>query len=241
LDEKTVLLLGAGEMGELAARHLSERRVREILIANRTGEKAIEVAGPLGATAVPYEEIFQKLDQVDIVITSTAAADPIIHEGEVREVMRRRKNRPMFFIDIAVPRNVDPAVNQIENVYLYDIDHLQGIVEANRKQRDKEAKRAEEIIEQEVKGFLSYLDQMELSPTIRELSKKFDLIRKLELEKYLSKRPEIPSREREALEACTRAMVNKILHEPIILMKTEEAKDGAPKYSEILKKLFKLE
>jgi glutamyl-tRNA reductase len=241
LGETKVLLIGAGEMGALAARHLKERRVQEVFIANRTGEKAAEVAGDLGALTIPYDRIFQKLEEVDIVIASTAATEFLIHGEEVREAMRRRKNRPMFFIDIAVPRNIDPSVNQIENVYLYDIDHLQGIVETNRQERVKEAKKAETIIAQEVSRFLTYLDQRELSPTIRQLSKKFDLIRRQELEKFLARHPDLTARDREGLEAATRAIVNKILHDPIILMKTEEAQDGGPKYSEILKKLFRLE
>ena len=241
LEETRVLLLGAGEMGALAARHLSERRVKEILIANRTDERAEEVAAGLGAAKVPYQDPFPRLNEADIVIASTASGEILIREDRVREAMRRRKNRPMFFIDIAVPRNVDPAVNQLENVYLYDIDHLQGIVETNKRERAKEAKRAEGIIAEEVRSFLDYVSQMDLFPTIQQLSRKFDLIRRQELDKYLSKHPETPGRDREALEACTRAMVNKILHEPIILMKTEETKDGGPKYSEILKKLFGLE
>ena len=147
----------------------------------------------------------------------------------------------MFFIDISVPRNIDPAINQIENVYLYDIDHLKGIVESNLKEREREARRAEEIIVGEVKGFLSAVGQIDLSPTIEQLSKKFDSIRKGELEKYFGQAASVTTEQREYLEACTRAIVNKILHDPIILMKTEEPQEGGPKYSEILRKLFKLE
>ncbi len=241
LAENRVLLLGAGEIGTLAARHLAERHVREIWISNRTTEKAEEIAQDLDAKMISYDRLFEKLSDVDIVIASTAAGEYVIREQEVREAMRRRGNKPMFFIDIAVPRNIEPSVNQIENVYLYDIDHLKGIVESNLKEREREAKKGEGIISHEVRAFLSYVRQMDLSPTILQLSKKFDLIRKLELEKYLARHPHVKNSDREALEAFSKAMVNKILHEPIILMKTEEAKDGAPKYSEILKKLFRLE
>ena len=141
----------------------------------------------------------------------------------------------MFFIDIAVPRNIDPKVNQLENVYLYDIDHLQGIVTSNLKEREKEARRAEGIIQKEAEGFNRTLDHIELSPTIEQLSRKFDQIRQSEVEKALARSPGISDAQRESLEACTRAIVNKILHEPIIQVK------DAPKYSEILRKLFKLE
>lgn len=241
LRETKVFLLGAGEMGVLAARHLAEREVRSIWIANRTGEKASLLATSLGATPVPYDEVPSKLSEADILIASTAAPEFVIREEEVREAMRRRRNQPMFFIDIAVPRNIEPRVNRIENVFLYDIDHLQGIVETNLKEREKEARRAEGIIGTEVPSFLKTISEMALSPTIRELSKKFDFIRKNELEKYLARHPDLASKERTGLEACTRAIVNKILHEPIVLMKTEEVKEGGPRYSEILKKLFRLE
>ncbi len=241
LKETQALLIGAGEMGTVAAKLLADRKTQKIWIANRTTERAEGLAQIVGAEAIPFEEIQTQLGEVDIVIASTASQDFVIHAEEIRGAMHRRKNRPMFLIDIAVPRNIDPEVGTLENVYLYDIDHLQGIVDSNRKERGKEAQKAEKIVEQEVPLFVNTLRQMELSPTIQQLSKKFDSIRKSELEKYLSKHPGLKSDDQEALEAMSKAIVNKILHEPIILMKTEEVRDGTPKYSEILKKLFKLE
>ncbi|HSA58307.1 MAG TPA: glutamyl-tRNA reductase [bacterium] len=230
-----VLLAGAGEMGALAARHLIERKVGEVRIVNRTEEKAAALALDLNAVHVPYGRFAERLDEVDIVIASTAADSYILREEDVREVMRRRKNRPMFFIDISVPRNIDPEIHHLENVYLYDIDHLQGIVDANKKEREREAKKAEAIVAEETKAFLIYVQQMDLSPTIRDLSKKFESIRSAEVEKYF------PKEGHDAIDACTKAIVNKILHDPILLMKTEEIQEGAPKYSEILKKLFRLD
>jgi len=241
LSGTRVLLLGAGEMGSLAAKHLRERKVGEIRIANRTRSKAEDLAKELGGSAVDFESFRERLDEADIVIASTGAEGYVVSLEDVRGAMHRRKNRPMFFIDIAVPRNVDPAVNQLENVYLYDIDHLQGVVEANMKEREKEARRAEGIIQNELEKFHEVLNHIELSPTIEQLSKKLDQIRKAEIDKMISKNPDLPAGQREALEACTRAIVNKILHDPIIQMKTEEPKEGSPKYSEILKKLFKLD
>jgi glutamyl-tRNA reductase len=241
LNGTRALLIGAGEMGELAARHLAERRIREILLANRDLEKAEALARALGAKAVPLDKAMDNLFEADIVITSTASENFLVGEDAVKHAMRQRRNRPMFFIDISVPRNVDPKINRIENVYLYDIDHLKAIVETNLRTREREALRAEEIISEEVGDFLDYVGQMALSPTIEQLSKKFDQIRRSELAKYLAKRPDLASDDREMLEACTRAMVNKILHEPILTMKKEEPKEGGPRYSEILKKLFKLE
>ena len=230
-----VLLLGAGEMGALAARHLLERNAGEVRIANRTEEKAEALARELKAVHVPFGGFAERLDEVDIVIASTAAEGYVIGEEQVRAAMHRRKNRPMFLIDISVPRNVDPAVHRLESVYLYDIDHLQGIVDANKKEREKEARKAETVIEEEVREFAVYVQQRELSPTIQGLSKKFEAIRVAEVGKYF------PKDGREKIDACTKAIVNKILHDPILLMKTEEVKEGAPKYSEILKKLFRLE
>lgn len=241
LKSSKVILLGAGEMGELAVKHLRERQAGEIWISNRTRERAEGLASELGATLLPFEEIFRKMAEADIVIASTAAEEYLIREPDIREVMKRRRNRPVFLIDIAVPRNIDPRVNTIENVYLYDIDHLQGIVEANVREREREAKRAEGIIESEVQNFLRDLAGRQLSPTIRELSEKFDLIRRRELGKYLLRRPDLSPEHREALEGMTKSIIGKILHDPIILMKTEEPRDGAPRYSEILRKLFKLE
>ncbi|MBI3540685.1 MAG: glutamyl-tRNA reductase, partial [Deltaproteobacteria bacterium] len=241
LTDTGVLLLGTGEMGALAARHLAERKVREIWISNRTGEKATSLASELGAKMVPFEHFAEKFESVDIVISSIHSDQPVIQAAQVREAMKRRKNRPMFFIDIAVPRNIDSEVNQVPNVYLYDMDHLQEIVTSNLCEREKEAVKAEEIIEQELAEFIQYLSQREISPTIQQLTKKFDAIRTAELEKYILKRSKLPEADRQAIEACTKAIVNKILHEPILLMKTEEVKEGGMKYSEILKKLFGLE
>lgn len=238
LSATRALLIGAGEMGALAARHLSERLVGEILITNRTEEKSSALASELNACPVAYDQFVNRLQDVDIVIASTAADHYVLSEADVREAMRRRKNRPMFFIDISVPRKIDPAIHELENVYLYDVDHLQGIVDANRKEREREAQKAESIISQETGEFLTYVQQMDLSPTIAQLSKKFESIRRGEIQRHF---PKSDASQREALDALTKAIVNKILHDPILLMKTEEVKEGAPKYSEILRKLFRLE
>lgn len=241
LGEKRVLLLGAGEMGRLAAKHLAERQVGAIWISNRTQEKAEEVLKELDATVIPFEDVFQRLAEVDIVVASMAAEAYVIRSHHVEEAMRQRKNRPMFFIDISVPRNIDPGINGIENVYLYDVDHLQGIADTNLKERESEARHAEAMIADEVTNFMSYVKQMEVTPTIRQLSEKFDLIRRRELDKYLGRHAAFGPAEKEDLEACTKAIVKKILHEPIITMKTEVSQEGGFRYSEFLRKIFKLE
>lgn len=248
--KKKVLLLGAGEMGELAAKHLIERDVSEIMITNRTWEKAQEVAQKVThalevvSKIIDWEKRAEALAESDIVIVSTGAQEFVVTEELVREAMKKRRNEPMFFIDIAVPRNVDPGVNQLENVYLYDIDHLQHIVQNNLKEREKEAQKAEDLIQEEMNTFWAQLKERQFSPTIQKLSQKLDRIRRLELEKYFGKLSDLNEKDRELrdrVEACTKAIVNKILHEPILLMKTEELRENAPRYSEILKKLFRLD
>ncbi len=241
LEKKQVLLIGAGEMGALAAKHLKERHVEKIWISNRTGEKAEAVADEIGAEFLPFSQMIDRLVDMDIVITSTGSETYVVKADDVREAMKKRKNQSMFFIDIAVPRNIEPEVNQIENVYLYDIDHLKGLVENNLQEREKEARKAEDLVEEEVQSFLDYLSAIKVAPTIQQLSQKLESIRNTEVEKYYARGLAASGSEKEMLEACTRAIVNKILHEPIILMKTEEVKEGGTKYSEILKKLFRLE
>ena len=241
LSEKTVLVIGAGEMSELACRHLRERKVARILIANRTPEKAEQLAREFEGEAVPLDPLAPHLARADIVLSSVDSGGALVRREAVEEAMGRRKGRAMFLVDLGVPRNIEPEANRIENVYLYDIDDLKGIVEANRKEREQEARRAETIIASEVARFLAGLREMEVAPTIQELSKKFDSIRRKELERIFSKNGALTAEQRQMVETATSAIVNKILHEPIILMKTEAARDGPLKYSEILKKLFRLE
>lgn len=240
LREKTVLVLGAGEMAVLACRHLWERQVTGILIANRTFAKAQALAREFDGEAVPLAPLEPQLARADIILSSLEAKEPLISRPMVEEAMARRRGRAMFFVDLGVPRTVASEVNRIENVYLYDIDDLNGVVEANKREREKEAHRAEGIVAEEVESFFRNIREMEVTPTILELSKKFDGIRRRELERFFARHPGISTGERKALEAMTGGIVNKILHEPIILMKTEEAHNGGPKYSEILKKLFNL-
>jgi glutamyl-tRNA reductase len=245
LSQTGVLLLGAGEMGELAARHLCERNVSKIVIANRTPERAAILARELKAQTVAYESFLSELENVDIVIASTAAEAYVLTEADVRECMQKRKNKPMFLIDIAVPRNIDPAVNDLENVYLYDIDHLQGIVSSNVKERERESRKAQEIIEEELDSFVAYLKSRQASPTIQQLSQKFEQIRLLEMEKYFSRMKNMTPEQKEILEACTKAIVNKILHEPIIQIKQDAGQEGpkheGSRYAEMLRKLFGLD
>ncbi len=220
LQGKHVLVIGAGEMCELAATHLMENGVSGVQVTNRTYARAEALAERFGGNAVPFEEFRYHLPEVDIVISSTGAPHFVLEVDEVRAAMKTRKQKPMFLIDIAVPRDIDPRLNDLPNVYLYDVDDLQGVVDANKKERAKEADKAEKIVGEEVRGFLSWLKTQEVTPTIRDLREKFDSIRRVEIEKTLKAfGDELPNKQRKSLEAMSQAIVNKILHEPTVYLK----------------------
>jgi glutamyl-tRNA reductase len=178
LRDKKAMLVGAGEMAELAAEHLRSHGVEQIVVANRTLDRALELARRLNGTTVSLEELGQELERVDIIISSTGSPHPVIKAREVRKRMRARRNRPLFFIDIAVPRDIEPEVNRIDNVYLYNIDDLQSIVEVNQAERLKEAVRAEHIIESEALQFEGWLRTLEVVPTIVSLRQKAEEVRR---------------------------------------------------------------
>ncbi|MBI5285965.1 MAG: glutamyl-tRNA reductase [Deltaproteobacteria bacterium] len=241
LDGKVIILIGAGEMAELAARHLLTNGVGEIIVANRTYERAVEVARGFKGTPIMLREFGHYLKRADIVITSTAAPMFIIGPAQVEEVLRERKNRPMFFIDISVPRNIDPLINNLDNAYLYNIDDLQGVVEANLKERAKEAKRAEAIIEEAIGKFYRWVKSLDVVPTIVSLRRRFEEIRKGELEKVLSSINGLSEKDIKALESMTRAIVNKILHDPITHLKKESHTVDGDFYIEAARRLFDLD
>ncbi len=241
LEGKTVMLLGAGEMAELAAKHLLRAGIREIMVANRTYERAVEFVKEFGGTAIMFREFPHHLKNVDIVIASTGAKSFIIREEQVREVLRERKHRPMFFIDISVPRNVDPLVNNIDNTYVYDIDDLQGVVASNLKERSKEADEAERIIEEEIDKFYRWIKSLDVVPTIIALRNYCDSIRKAELERALRAMNGLGPKDKKALDAMTKAIVNKILHGPVSKLKKDADKIEGDTYIDTMRKLFDLD
>jgi len=238
LQGRSVMLIGAGEMAELAARYLLSNGVQEILIANRTYEKAIEVAKSFNGTPIMFREFTHYLKKVDIIVTSTAAPRFIIHPEQIEEVIKERKNRPMFFIDISVPRNVDPLINNIDNIYLYNVDDLQGVVEANLKERAKEAKEAEAIIHEELGNFHRWVKSLDVVPTIVALKKKLEETRKSELEKGLNG---LQEKDIQVIDAMTKAIVNKIVHDPVTHLKKEANKVEGDFYIEATRRLFDLD
>jgi len=241
LNGKSVMLLGAGEMAELAAKHLLRAGIREIMVANRTYERAIEFVKDFGGTAIMFREFPHHLKNVDIVIASTGAKSFIIREEQVREVLRERKHRPMFFIDISVPRNVDPLVNNIDNTYVYDIDDLQGVVASNIKERSKEADDAERIIEEEIERFYRWIKSLDVVPTIIALRNYCDGIRKAELERAVRGLNGLNDKERKTLDAMTKSIVNKILHGPVSRLKKDADKIEGDTYIDTMRKLFDLD
>jgi glutamyl-tRNA reductase len=240
LEGKSVFLIGAGKMGELAAKHLVAQGVFPIYVANRTSSTAQELARALGGTAVPFGECQATMAQVDIVITSTGAPEPIIRHEDVQRALHSRRSRPLFFIDIAVPRDVEPAVNDLDNVFCYDIDDLHQVVEANIRERQREAQKAEALVEREVGKWAARLHDQEVVPTIVSLREKLETIRQNELAKTLARIPGVTPETRAAIEALSQSIVNKILHAPIVKLRESSRSGHGRRVTESVSELFGL-
>jgi glutamyl-tRNA reductase len=221
LHGKKVLLVGAGEMAELAAEHLVGQGVAEVVVANRTLQRAINLARCYNGQAVSLEELIDQLQRVDIIISSTGSPDLILRREDVRPVMRERRNRPLFFIDIAVPRDLDPGINELDNVYLYDIDDLNNVVEMNKSERDKEALKAQRIIAEEKLKFSKWLANMESTPTIIQLRALIDQQVRGEVEKTLGRMEDMDQQSRQRLEKMVAAITGKLAYPPLHFLKTE--------------------
>jgi glutamyl-tRNA reductase len=241
LGGKHVLLIGAGEMAELAARHLMNHGVKSITVANRTFQRAVEVARLFNGSPVSFEEIKAQILEADIVITSTASSEVVISHELIKGSLRKRRNRPLFFIDIAVPRDVEPKVNALDNVYVYDIDDLKGVIEINLAQRKEEAVKAERIVKEEVLKFESWLKTLEVVPTIVSLKEKAEAVRTAELKKSLSSFNVLTQEQREAIEALTLSITEKIIHDPILVLKGKANRSSRDLYLDIARTLFKLD
>jgi glutamyl-tRNA reductase len=240
LKGKAILLIGAGEMSELAARHLLRQGVGSILIANRTYARAEAMAAEFQGIPVAFDRFPEVLPEVDIVIASTGAPGYILSAEMVAAALRRRRNRLLFLIDIAVPRDIDPAAGEIDNVYLYNIDHLQDVVDANREGRRAEAMKAEEIVAQEVDAFERWFNALEVVPTIVALREKVEGIVKGELEKSASWLRKLEEEERNRIEILTASIVNKILHDPMTGLKEESREKDALPFVAAVRRLFRL-
>ncbi len=241
LGDKTTLLIGAGEMSELAARHLVNQGVHRIIAANRTYERAVKLANDFHGVPVDFDHLAEKLQEVDIVISSTGAPGYVVTKEMVAAALHRRKNRLMFFIDIAVPRDIDPAVGGIDNAYLYNIDDLQEIVDDNVKARMKEARKAEDVIGEEVLKFTAWHNTLEAVPTIRDLKSKMDGIMRGEMERAPFWIRSLGEDEKKEIEILLSSVLNKILHDPITGLKEETQEDGVAPYIAAIRRLFRLD
>ena len=240
LSGRAVLLVGAGKMSELAAKHLVEQGAFPIYVVNRTWTRAQEMARALAGTPVPFVELGTVLAAVDIVITSTGAPTPIVTLDMVAAAVRGRGTRPLFFIDIAVPRDVQPGVEGLGDVYRYDIDDLKSVVDANIRERLREAQRAEALVEREVAKFRARLGDVEVIPNIVSLRERLEEIRGAELRRALARLPDASPETRAALEALSSGIVNKILHAPITTLRVSSRAGAHRSWLELVNELFGL-
>jgi glutamyl-tRNA reductase len=244
LDGKCVCLVGAGKMSELAARHLVAQGAARILIANRTPANAQKIAAMFDGEVIAFDDLYRHVDRADVVITSTGSPQPIFRREHGEVFMARRKNRPMFFIDIAVPRDVDAAVGKVDGVFVYDIDDLQSVVATHVADRRREAERAEAIIDAEVEKFAARRSAQEVVPTIVSLQEHLESIRRAELERARGKLGALSAEQHAAVDALTRGIINKVLHTPISTLKTAAQRSDDPNAAaavELIKQIFNLE
>ena len=241
LAHRKVLLIGAGKMSELAARHLARAGVSEILVTNRSPERAQAMAELFRGRTLPYDGFLARLQDIDVVITSSGAPHYILTREQMRRVIAQRRGRPMFIIDIAVPRNVEPSVNEIESVFLYDIDDLQKVVDSNRKVRESEAEQAERIIADEVSRMTMRLKQRGAAPLIISLQQYLEAVRQAEIERAKTRLAALTPEQREAVEALTKSMLNKIAHGPISELRRLAATPEGAEGLDVLRRAFKIE
>lgn len=236
LQGKTSLLIGAGEMAELAAKHLITNGVQDVIVANRTYERACALADGFKGRAIKFDEFLDELYRIDIVICSTGAPDYILTKEQIQKVMKQRRNRPIFIIDISVPRNIDPEIHSIDNVYLYDIDDLQDVVDTNMQNRRFEAQRADEIVLEEVNKFTKWLDSLEVIPTIIALKQNIEKIRDDEFERFRHKFPNLDEATLKEVHYTLTAVINKIIHPPIVSLK--EPSENSKSLVALIRRLY---
>ncbi len=241
LNGKTVLVLGAGKMSELTAKHLVSNGVKQVLVANRTFERAEELARRFEGEPIEWDAMFERMREADIVISSTGAPHYVVTRDKVAGAMKGRSGRPLFLIDIAVPRDIEPAVNDVNGCYLYDIDDLNGVVESNLEERMREARRAEAIIEEEMAEFGAWLEGMEVVPTIAAIRARAEQTRQAELEKALKRLPGLSEKELQTVEKLTESIVNKMLHDPTARLREAAAEKDGYELVDAVRQLYALD
>ena len=240
LTSRSILIIGAGKMSELAAKHLRRAGGRKVYVTNRTHERAVEMAHAFDGEAVEFSRLLEWLTRVDIVITSTGAQNFILTKEDAEGMIAARRQRPIFLVDIAVPRDIDPTINTIDNIFVYDIDDLQHVADANLEQRKGEAERAEKIVEEELDKLMHRLKTHQVAPTIVSLQGELERLRQSEVERYRSKLGTLTPQQEEAIEALTRSMINKIAHSPISQMKRLASHPDGLHFVEFVKRAFNL-
>ena len=240
LRNRTIFIIGAGKMSELAAKSLLRSGASNILVSNRTYERAVEIAHLFHGTAIPFEQLLDTIPRADIIISSTGAQHFTIEKSQMEHVIAARRNRPIFLVDIAVPRDIDPRVNELDNVFLYDIDDLEHVIEVNRHQREQEAQWAERIVQREVDQIIRRLNSREVTPTIVALGDHLNRIRAEEMIRAKGSLAGLSPEQQEAVEALTQGIIKKILHGPISELKGAVGKSDRNDLVHLVKKLFGL-
>jgi glutamyl-tRNA reductase len=240
LEGRTILVVGAGKMSELTAKHLVSQGVRSVLVANRTYERAVELAERFEGTAIPYEQLFERMHDADIVISSTSAPGYVIGKDQVAGVMKGRR-APLFLIDIALPRDIDPQVNDLPNAYVYDIDDLNGVVQSNLEDRMREARRAEAIIDEELAVFEAWIESLEVVPTIAAIRAAAEQVREEEYARALKRLGTLSEKDLATVEALSQAIVSKILHAPTARLRDAAAEKGGYAQVEVARMLYGLD
>jgi glutamyl-tRNA reductase len=241
-SDKCVLSIGAGEMASLVLQSFAQLKPRRMIVTNRSPEKAVELAAKFGGEALPFEGLNEHLVAADVVVSSTGATQAIITAAQIAGLRKARRYRPMFLIDIALPRDVEAGVGDLENVYLYNIDDLQQVVAGTMDQRKDAVEAARAIVTKQVEGFVAWHRAREMGPVIDRLSKRYHQVAAEELQRTLNKLPGIGDAERAHLEDLTRRLVNKLLHDPISMLRKSEGMHGASgQYLHALEQLFRLE
>jgi len=241
LKDKKVMIVGAGKMSESAARHLKRNGVTQIFVTNRTYERAAEMAQLFDGKIIEYNKFIGFLPEVDIVIASSGAPHFIITRDEMKKVIETRKNRPMFLIDIAVPRNVEPSINELDNVFLYDIDDLQRVVDTNLQGRMESAEEAEAIIREEVERMMARLKTREVVPMIVSLQEQLENMRAAEFARMRGKLGTLTPEQEQAVEALTKSIMNKVAHGPISELRRHASEPDGHHFISVIRKVFRLE
>lgn len=240
-NDKKVLIIGAGEMAEIAAKHLSNQGIKDVKVTNRTFERAASLAERMGWQAIIFEDIESHLINTDIVISSTGSQEYIISYADAKRAQKKRGDRPLFFIDIAVPRDIDPDINKIQNVYLYDIDDLKEVISYNKTQRKEESVKAEKIVKEEVVKFAKWLDTLAVVPTIIELRKKIKDIVDSELRRSRSEIELMDVSQKSMIEVLVNSVAEKIISDPILFLKRRAESQYINSYLDMTKRMFALD